>query len=210
MAETSGGRPLSGVDELRAVLTLVLDLIDPAATGFEYRLVGTAACLAQGVQLPVGDIDILVARRSDVDRFATALAGFPWLEPPVWLPDAQQYFGHCAVDGIDVGASTVEVPTDGTAIECIGRGPWERFVDVTFGDHIVPVVRLELRLVSELVRNRPERYEPLIAHMRSHGADRQLVEQAMRDRDMDPDLRSEVLTRLRSGHHDPADAFRPA
>jgi hypothetical protein len=210
MAESSGGRPLSGVDELHAVLTLVLDLIDPVAAGFEYRLVGTAASLAQGVQLPVGDIDILVARRSDVDRFATALTGFPCLQPPAWLPQAQQYFGHFAVNGIDVGASTVEVRTDATAIECIGRGPWERFVEVTFGDHIVPVVRLELRLVSELVRNRPERYEPLIAHMRSHGSNLQLVERAMRDRDLNPDLQSDILTRLGSSYHDSAATLRPA
>jgi hypothetical protein len=42
-----------------------------------------------------------------------------------------------------VGAGTVEVATDSDAIECIGRGPWQHYVDIDS---------------SELIRNRPERY----------------------------------------------------
>nr|BFE73548.1 hypothetical protein GCM10020092_068490 [Actinoplanes digitatis] len=64
-----------------------------------YRLVGTGAALAQGVRLPYGDIDILVARRSDVDLFAVALAGFPCLTEPVWLSEAGQYYARFAVGG---------------------------------------------------------------------------------------------------------------
>jgi hypothetical protein len=135
------------------VLTLVLDRIGP---GFDYRLVGTAAALAQGVELPTGDVDILVARREHVDLFAAALSAYHCLAPPVWLPEARQYFTHFAVEGIDVGASTVEVPVDTDAFECIGRGPWEHWVDVRFGRYGVPSVRLELRLISELVRDRPD------------------------------------------------------
>jgi hypothetical protein len=189
--------PLRDRAELQRILTLVLDLIDPDASGFDYRLVGTGAALAQGVHLPTGDIDILVARRVEVDRFAAALSGFRCLEPPAWLPEARQYFTHFEVDGIDVGASTVEVPADTDAIECIGRGPWQHYVDIDFGRHVVPAVALELRLVSELIRDRPERYEPLIEHMRSHGADLELVRKSMSERGVDPTLQQQVLGRLR-------------
>lgn len=192
-------RPLRGRTELQNVLSLVLDLVDPAVSGFEYRLVGTGAALAQGVQLPTGDIDILVARRADVDRFAAALSGFRCLEPPAWLPHDRQYFTHFEVEEIDAGASTVEIPTETDTFECIGEGPWKHYVLVRVGNHLVPVVRLELRLVSELVRNRTDRYVPLIEHMRSHGADLPLVRRAMNDRGVDPAQQHDVLYQLEHG-----------
>jgi hypothetical protein len=186
------GRPLRDRAELRDVLSLILDLFG----AFEYRLVGTGAALAQGVRLPTGDIDLLVAERGQVDRFAAALGRFRCLEPPAWLPDAHQYFTHFEVDGIDVGASTVEVPTESDAIECIGSGPWQHYVDVDLGRHTVPAVALELRLVSELIRGRPDRSAPLIEHMRAHGADVRLVRKSMEDRGIDPAQQRLVLDQL--------------
>jgi hypothetical protein len=196
MTENPWGRPLRDRAELVEALSLLLDLLGPDP--FDYRLVGTGAALAQGVRLPTGDIDILVKRRADVDRFATALSGFPVLDPPAWLPDAGQYFTHVKFDEIKVGASTVEVPTDSDAIECIGPGPWQHYVDVDLGAHIVPAVALELRLVSELIRDRPDRYTPLIAHMRAHGADLELVRRSMKDRGIDPTLRKQILDQLQA------------
>lgn len=172
-------RPLRDRAELAEVFSLLLDRL---GDGFEYRLVGTGAALAQGVDLPTGDIDLLVAERGAVDRFAAALADFPCLDPPAWLPAAQQYFTHFVVDGIKVGASTVEAPVATDTVECAGRGPWEHYVDVPIGRHVVPAVALELRLVSELVRGRPDRSEPLLAHLRAHGGDFDLVRRAMADR----------------------------
>jgi hypothetical protein len=193
-------RPLRDRAELQKVLSLVLDRLDPDAPDFEYRLVGTGAALAQGVQLPAGDIDILAARRSEVDRFAAALSGFPCLEPPAWFPDARQYFTRFQVNEIVVEATTVEVPTDTDTFECIGRGPWQHYVDIDFGEHAVPAVVLELRLVSELVRNRPDRHMPLIEHMRSHSPDLQLTQRAMSDRGVDPQLQQCILDQLRHKH----------
>ena len=125
-------RPLRDRAELGAVLSLVLDRLP----GFTYRLVGTGAALAQGVPLPTGDIDILVTRRDEVDRFAEALADYPCLEPPAWLPGPRQYFTHFAVHDVEVGASTVEVPTEADTWECTGPGPWQHYVDTAFGRHI--------------------------------------------------------------------------
>jgi hypothetical protein len=141
-------------------------------------------------------VDILVAQRGDVDRFAAALSEFPCLTSPVWLPDARQYFARFEVEEIDVGVSTVEQFADTDTFECIGRGPWEHYLHVGFGRHVVPVVSLELRLVSELVRDRPDRYVPLIEHMRLHGTNLQLVHKAMRERGVDRALQDRVLDQL--------------
>jgi hypothetical protein len=184
--------------QLQEILALVLDRWDPAGSGIRYRLVGTGAALAQGVPLPAGDIDILVARRQDVAGFADALAGFPCLEPPAWLPDARQYFTHFAVDGVDVGASTVEVATEADTFECIGSGPWKYYVPTAVGRHTVAAVALELRLVSELVRNRPDRYLPLIEHLRSREPDLDLIRRALIDRAVDAGTRRRVLEQLES------------
>ena len=189
-------RPLRDRGELLRVLSRLLDQLGPS---FTYRLVGTGAALAQGVRLPSGDIDILVLDRSDVDRFAAALTGYPCLDPPAWLPGARQYFTHYVLDEIKVGASTVEVPAEADTIECIGPGPWQHYVEVPVGRHVVPAVALELRLVSELIRGRPDRWEPLIEHMRSHGADLSLVRRSMRDRGVDPQRQEEILGRLSAG-----------
>ena len=177
-------------------LPTVLDLVDPEATGLDCRLVGTAAAVAQGVSLPASDVDILARQRSDVDRFAAALAEFPCLTRPVWLAEAQQYFARFDVNGADVEISTVEWPAATDTIECAGSGPWRHFTRIAYGRHILAVVSLELRLVSELVRDRPDRYEPLIKHLRLHGADVELVLRSMRDRAVDPILQKHVSSQL--------------
>ncbi|MFG3138099.1 hypothetical protein ACGFZA_18050 [Streptomyces sp. NPDC048211] len=190
-------RALRGPDELRRLFSLVLDRVDPDTRGLAYRLVGTGAALAQGVLLPAGDVDILVGGRADVDGFAAGLSGFPCPDAPAWLPEARQYFARFRVDGTDVEISTVEWPADTDTFECTGRGPWEHCVRVGLGSHVVPVVRLELRLVSELVRNRLDRIAPLIEHMRVHGADLPLVQRAMSEREVEPQLRARVVEQLR-------------
>ncbi|MBD5787965.1 hypothetical protein IF650_17540 [Cellulosimicrobium terreum] len=186
-----------GRDELDVLLSLVLDHVDPDAEGVPWRLVGTASALAQGVALPVGDVDVLVASRGDVDQAAAALSGYPCSEPPRWLPDAQQYFVRFVIGQVEVEISTVEQAVDTDTSECAGRGPWEHHVPVGFGRHVLSVVGLELRLVSEIVRERPDRYVPLLEHLRSCRADLPLVHRAMRDRGVDPAVRDRVMDRLR-------------
>ncbi|GAA3126634.1 hypothetical protein ACFFR3_23555 [Nonomuraea salmonea] len=144
-----------------------------------YRVGGTSAALLQGVHLPAGDIDVLVARRADVDTFAAALSPFPCPYPAAWLPETAQYFTRYEVNGVIVEISTVERETDSDGMECIGRGPWQHCVQVTCGAHRVPVVRLELRLATELARDRPDRYEPILGHLAAHGCDAALLRRAL-------------------------------
>lgn len=126
MNQNESGRPPLGSEELRAVLGTVLDGVDQsaAAPGPGFRLVGTAAALAQGVRLTTSDVDILLARRDDVDTFAAALVGFPCRASPTWLAEARQYFARFDVDGVGVELSTVEQPVHTDTSECAGPGPW--------------------------------------------------------------------------------------
>ncbi len=187
---------LVGPATLQTVLSLVLDRVDPDTEGLEYRVLGTGAAVIQGVRLPARDVDILVAQRRDVDAFAAALHAFPCLHPPAWLAEARQYFARFQVDGTDVDISTVEWPAGSDSFECGGIGPWQHHVRVRLGRHVVPAVSLELRLASELVRGRPDRYVPLIDHMQLHGADVHLVRRAMCDRGVDPSLQERVAQKL--------------
>ncbi|MGI5241274.1 hypothetical protein [Dactylosporangium sp. CA-139066] len=200
MEENNGGpRPFRDRADLHRILVLVLDLLRTAGpAGCDYRLAGTAAALAQGVPLRAGDIDILMATRPDVDRFATALSAHRCLVPPNWLAAASQYYASFEVEGFKVEASTVEYAAAGDTFECAGTGPWKHFVELPVAHHVVPAVRLELRLVTELVRDRPDRYEPLLAYLSSRDPDVALIERAMRDREVAAELRRLVAARLAS------------
>jgi hypothetical protein len=192
-------RPLRGETELRRVLALVLDRPGSAPREGKYRLVGTAAALLQGVALPAGDIDLLFADRDDVDRFGRALSSFPCLHRPSWLPEARQYFAEYAVEGIGVSASTVEQSTDIDTHECVGPGPWHHYTLIACDTHLVPTVTLELRLLTELMRDRTDQTDALSEHLRRHGCNLALVERGLRDRKLPADQRQAILERLATG-----------
>jgi hypothetical protein len=58
------------------------------------------------------------------------------------------------------------------------------------------VVRLELRLVTELRRDRPDRYEPLLDHMSVHKFDAELLQRAMNARCISAERQRLVQDRL--------------
>ena len=179
--------------EVARTLGRVLEAWQPA---FPYRLVGTAAALLQGVELPARAIDILLRERAAVDQFAAALAHCPALQEPVWLAGDHQYFCNFEVEGVEVGASTVEIDTGHDTAETFGTGPWRHFVEVPLGAHRVPAVRLELRLATELLRRRRDRAEPLIAFLNAHGCDTSLASRALQNAGIAPRTRTRVLARL--------------
>jgi hypothetical protein len=182
--------------QLQETLTIVFYHIMPGCAQIEYRLVGTAAALLQGVSLPTGDVDILVKERQSVDVLGSALASFTCLQSPAWIPEAGQYYAEYEINGVGVGISTVEAETDSDGIECLGRGPWEHYVLVSCGPFDIPAVGLELRLVSELLRNRPDRYTPLIQHMQVNGCDIGLVRRGMEARSLPQGLQDKMLCQL--------------
>jgi hypothetical protein len=172
--------PLLDRSRLQETLITVLDQTLPLYPDLAYRLVGTGAALLHGVDLRARDVDLLVKERSAVDAFDAALASFECLESPAWLPEARQYYANYAVNGVEVGISTVEIETDSDVIETYGPGPWEQhYVQLPCGRYSVPTVGLELRLITEIYRNRPERYNPIIQYLRVHGCDLDLVRRGL-------------------------------
>ena len=189
--------PLLDQTRLRETLITFLDHTMPTCGQIDYRLVGTGAALLHGVSLPAADIDILVRERQNVDAFGTALAAFRCLEAPAWLAQTQQYYGNYEVNGVEVGISTVEVASEADTIETFGRGPWEHFSLLTCGRYAVPTVALELRLITELFRNRPDRYQPLIQFMQLHGCDLEYIRRGIVVAGVPQSMRDDILNQLR-------------
>lgn len=184
------------LEDVTSALETTLTALRAVGADPMYRVGGTSAALLQGVHLPAGDVDLLVARREDVDTVAAALSSFPCLYAPSWLPESSQYFARYEVNGVHLEISTVEQETDSDGMECVGRGPWQHYVLITCGSHRVPVVRLELRLATELLRDRSDRYEPLLDHMAAQGFDADLLDRAMTARGLSVERQRLVHDRL--------------
>lgn len=175
------------------MLEKVLSIV-PAA---EFRLVGTASSLLRGIDLAVGDIDILFRHRSGVDEWFEVLYPDAIVEiSPEWLPASGQYFAELLVDGVKVELSTVEWVSDDDTIECYGRGPWLHFDELDVDGVPVPAVASELRLVSEFVRGRPERFGPIVEFLRKHGCDLDLVRRGLASRGATDDEITRVVEGL--------------
>ncbi|WP_084964559.1 hypothetical protein [Thermoactinospora rubra] len=183
-------------EDVTSALETTLTALQAMGADPMYRVGGTSAALLHGVHLPAGDVDLLAARRQDVDTVAAALSSFPCLYAASWLPESSQYFARYDVNGVVVEVSTVEQDTDSDGLECAGRGPWQHYILITCGAHRVPVVRLELRLATELLRDRPDRYEPLLDHMAAQGFDADLLGRAMTARGLPLERQRWVHDRL--------------
>jgi hypothetical protein len=192
------GHPIPSLDlvRLQEALIAFLDHAMPACSQIDYRLVGTGAALLHGVSLPAADIDILVRERGSVDAFNAALSSFRCLEAPAWLADTQQYYGNYEVNGVEVGISTVEVESEADTIETFGRGPWEHFTLLRCGRYSVPTVALELRLITELFRNRPDRFQPLIGFMQARGCDPDFIRRGLAAAGLPPAMQDDVVSQL--------------
>ena len=90
----------------------------------------------------------------------------------------------------------MEVPVAHDTAETLGDGPWRHFVAVAVGAHEVPAVRLELRLVTELMRRRRDRSAPLLAFLAARGCDRTLVARGLANARIATRTRTAVLAGL--------------
>lgn len=161
-----------------------MSVLAPIAALFtsDIRIVGTAASWLRGIDLPVGDIDVLARTRPIVDGLAGELIrrGVPCRMPPSLLdePGFGQYYASFDIHDVKVEVSTVETDGDGPVSECAGPAPWSHFDHVLFNGTRLFVVASELRLLSEVSRNRPERWGPIGRHLRRNGYDAALVDAA--------------------------------
>lgn len=188
--------PLLDKKLVEKTLITILDKVMPEASDVEYHFLGTGAALLYGVVLPAGDIDILVKERRGVEVFSDTLACFNCLIAPTYLESMRQYYAEFRINGVEVGISTVEIETDMDWIETYGSGPWTHYVLLPCGPYIVPTVKLELRLITELYRNRQERYDPLIEFLRIKGYDESLLRRGIKS--LSEELQNKVLGRLSS------------
>ena len=186
--------------QLQAILADLFKYADPAAAQTEYRFVGTAASLLHGVSLPAGDVDILLKDRAGVDAFSISLSSHKCLSPPLYLEGSKQYFSSFEINGIEVEFSTVEGETESDTHECIGLGPWAHYKVVSCGDYQIPVVALELRLITELTRRRPDRYVPILQFMQTHGYNRKLLERGLKERAFVESEQIDLLGKLLEKH----------
>lgn len=143
------------------------------------RLVGTASSALRGVVLPVGDVDILARDRDTVDELVVGLGS-----PPATLietPFGHQYLADQSAAGLSVQVSTVESSATGRRrlAECVGETPWRYFSLVDVAGRPIPAVASELRLASDLMRGREDRWRPLAAHLLATGFDVELLSQAV-------------------------------
>ena len=167
---------------------MLMDQLGTVAAEHEYRLVGTSAALLHGVDMPAGDVDILLRQRQGIDAFSAALSSFECLKPPQLLEEDRQYIAIFAVDGIKVELSTVEWEADTDTIECFGAGPWRHCVDLPCGAYRIPTVSLELRLLTEWSRERPERFGPIAAFLRGTDFDTDLLRRGLVGQGLAADL----------------------
>lgn len=143
------------------------------------RVVGTASSALRGIRLPVGDVDILARDASVVDELVAA-SGCPaaaWIDTPF----GRQYLAEHVVSGVQVQVSTVESDAQGRRrlAECVGEAPWRYFSVVEVAGRPLPLVASELRLASDLMRRREDRWRPIAGHLVTNGYDSELLAQAV-------------------------------
>lgn len=167
-----------------------------ASHGDDVRIVGTVASWLVGVDLPVGDVDVLARDRRTVDSMSAALtrAGIDCRTSPRLFDDGghPQYFASFELDDTRIEVSTVESAGDGGLSECAGRAPWVHSQVVSVGTGAarseLRVVASELRLLSEVRRGRPDRWRPIGDHLARRGIDLALFGEALMS--LPDDLRS--------------------
>jgi hypothetical protein len=164
----------------RADVRRALEAILAVVPDTEFRLVGTASCLLRGIELAANDVDVLFPERAAIGLWAASAVDVADVtHDPMWLGDAHQYFARLDAGGVTVELSTVEIDADTDTAECVGSGPWVHFDRVPCGAFSVSTVALELRLVTEVARRRTDRWEPIVAYLRSHPCDVDLVERGL-------------------------------
>lgn len=183
-------------DALLSVLAKVLDAGKAVMSPDKYRLVGTAASVLHGAETPARGVDFIMADRENVDAIHLVLSAFKVDSPPIYQPEVQLYWSSYFVDDVHVQVVVHEMPAGTDGIETRGEGPWTHYTNLTCGNHIVPTVNLELRLINEVWRNRLDRVEPLIAYMRSLDVDLALLQRGMNETQILREWQEDILGRL--------------
>ncbi len=189
---------------LDVVLDLSLDALHEA--GMCWTVVGSAASVLQGARLNPGDIDLLMRTPGgvfDLARLMTPLtpdqcpvepghhAWHSSLAHPVAAdrPDPDAIVWHLArwfVEGFKVEAAHIEPPATYTSTrdpdfgiwEC-GPEIWPHITTVSYRQHQVPVVPLEIQLHTSMARGLDDRSREIANVLRSRGPNHALLQLAL-------------------------------
>ena len=162
---------------LKIIFSINMELFNK----IDYRIVGTSSSLLQGVNLPCNDIDILVKDRKAVDKFSANMCTYQINKNPYFINynNGGQYICEIGVNGVIVEMSTCEWETPSEYVETYGVGPWKYFTKVNFDSYEIFGVKNELRLLTELARNRQDRIGPLVQFLINNGANFDLLKSGM-------------------------------
>ncbi|MCI4323766.1 MAG: hypothetical protein L3K03_07095 [Thermoplasmata archaeon] len=188
----------SALEQLLPVASQVLE-----ARGIPWEIGGSAGAWIRGVPLVPGDIDLGTTAEG-----ATVLAEElqDYLIAPLAVTDhlgnsdrlgAEAFLGTLK-DGARVewsGASSDSLETE-PFNEWGGPGVWARRQRMTWHQFDVPVAPLEFDLVRAAERQRKDRIELIVDHLRRSSYDRGLLAQALDVSTLLPEARSRLVARL--------------
>lgn len=195
LPEPPGGRAWV-VARFAEALEMALNCAAPVVPRETLRLVGTAAALLQGVFLPVRDVNLLARSRAQVEACAAALDGFPCVTPPAWDAETGAYTARFLIRGIEISVTAAEDDATSAGFEMQGEGPWQHCVPIPCGAHTVYGVALELRLATELARERAARVAPLLRALRRRGCDLPLLRCCLEAQGVSQEMGQEILAKL--------------
>ena len=192
-----GGRAIV-VRQFSDILRDVLDCISTVISAEQYLLCGTAAGLFQGVFQPVRDINLLAKTRTQVDDFSHALRIYPQVEKPIYTESEKLYRATHLIRGVEVSMTALDTSQEDSENMVTSLSPWDYYTEVKIDSHTIRTEALELRLASEIARERPRHYLPLIKHLQKHGADVDLAQRAMAAKAIANDTMRKVISQIRN------------
>jgi len=90
----------------------------------------------------------------------------------------------------------VEYKAETDGMECYGEEPWKHYITKGMGKYDVPVVKQELRLISEVSRKREERVESLIDHIKEIEGDLELLKRGFSERKISEEIQKGIFDKI--------------
>ncbi len=162
-----------------STLQIILHKIQASRVKINFRLIGTAAAQIRGITIPTADIDLLAESRKDVDAFIEIFRDFIDSESPKWFNCSNQYYASFQIDSTRVEISTVEIDSRLDIMETFGHGPWIHYSMISIGEYEIPAVALELRLISEVLRERTDRIYPIVDYLKQNSLNTDLLKRTL-------------------------------
>ena len=69
-----------------------------------------------------------------------------------------------------------------TGVEKSGHGPWEHYRLIASGKYGIPVVDLELRLMTEVLRDRKDRINSILKYLKKNGFNKEVMKRILSEK----------------------------